>query len=956
MASRVELHERETIQESINGDEARGDVYTMAEAARLKGVSYHTVSRAVRGGKLPARRLGRMALIDAEQLRTWRPMRERAPLKYRRREPMPDATPALLDLASGERVALARQLSTLYEVIHGAATELPLASFLELLSDRLSAALGFKRVAIWGVDLDRRIATRLATFGPLFSDLPDEMPLDEMRVLKRVLELPEARVFENLAPFDVLELVERHKVTSLFGAPLRVGGRVLGAVFGDCVGEPFHLTPDQLSLAQVLANQAALALEQARLRAAELSRADQLAAVLEDLSEAVCACDAAGQMTLANAAGRAMVGLGELPLAPGLDALDVLSLIDRFEFSGEPIAVDELPLFLALRGERVQGREYLLRRSSDGVEIAVRVNARPIGTDERIQGAVAVARDITGERLAARREGERLAQHESAAKRARAIADVALAVNAHSDVNPVLQTVIDQMTELLGGSSGALFLRADDGQLVSQAKYQPVSSPETERTIEPVFPPARVASFTQREPFFYRYDDAAAPERTSFNRSGVQAALIVPLLVANEVIGFACVNYSDAEHKPTEEDLSFAAALAGQCAVAIDKARLQERSDAAHRRLLAVVDQLPQGVIIAEAPEGEIVLANRAAERLWHGTLTDAGMTASELPITDAMGEPFEAGANPLERTLLGAAPRFGESLRVKRGDGSYVRVAANHAPIIDGAGRVLGAVSMVQDAAQLSNLDQAKDEFLSVVAHELRNPLTSLRGNLQLLERRLRKSIDPRRGEEIERFDAILAQTDRMGDLVNRLLDVSRADLDKFDLTFASIDAVALARGAVESARGVAKGRSIEVEAPKGLAVVWDQVRIEQVLTNLLSNAIKYAPEGLIALKIESISNQVRIQVRDHGPGVGDAFKTRLFERYYRAPRESAVGNLTELGGTEGLGLGLYISRKIVDGHGGHLRVTDAEGGGALFTLKLPRDASAHQPISPVIARPPVP
>ena len=84
-----------------------GDVYTMAEAARLKGVSYHTVSHAVRRGKLPATRLGRMALITSEDLRDWRPMRERAPRKYRRREPNPEATPALLDLASAERVELA---------------------------------------------------------------------------------------------------------------------------------------------------------------------------------------------------------------------------------------------------------------------------------------------------------------------------------------------------------------------------------------------------------------------------------------------------------------------------------------------------------------------------------------------------------------------------------------------------------------------------------------------------------------------------------------------------------------------------------------------------------------------------------------------------------------------------------------------------------------------------------
>src|SRR3954464_13623587 len=127
-----------------------GDVYTMAEAARLKGVSYHTVSRAVRRGKLPATRLGRMALITSEDLREWRPMRERAPRNHSSREPNPEATPALLDLASvapaaplpeatphvvdlasAERVELASGLGSLYEALFAATAHVPTEEFLD---------------------------------------------------------------------------------------------------------------------------------------------------------------------------------------------------------------------------------------------------------------------------------------------------------------------------------------------------------------------------------------------------------------------------------------------------------------------------------------------------------------------------------------------------------------------------------------------------------------------------------------------------------------------------------------------------------------------------------------------------------------------------------------------------------------------------------------------------------
>jgi len=158
----------------VNEVTGTGDVYTMAEAARLKGVSYHTVSRAVRRGKLPATRLGRMALITSEDLRDWRPMRERAPRKYRRREPNPEATPALLDLASAERVELASRLASLSEALYAAAAGMPRDEFFGLLAERLAGALGMRRVAIRVMDESSGRTMRLGTYGSPLTNLPDE--------------------------------------------------------------------------------------------------------------------------------------------------------------------------------------------------------------------------------------------------------------------------------------------------------------------------------------------------------------------------------------------------------------------------------------------------------------------------------------------------------------------------------------------------------------------------------------------------------------------------------------------------------------------------------------------------------------------------------------------------------------------------------------------------------------
>jgi excisionase family DNA binding protein len=225
-----------------------GDVYTMAEAARLKGVSYHTVSRAVRRGKLPATRLGRMALITSEDLREWRPMRERAPRKYRRREPNPEAAPALLDLASAERVELASRLASLYEALFAVTVNTPRDELFALLADRLAGTIGLRRVAIWTFDESRARASRVASYGPALLNQGEETAISE-------LPLGDVSRMERAG---VQELGETG-MGSVLVAPIRAGDRVVGVILGDRGGEPMRLNQGEIDLAQAMANVAALA-------------------------------------------------------------------------------------------------------------------------------------------------------------------------------------------------------------------------------------------------------------------------------------------------------------------------------------------------------------------------------------------------------------------------------------------------------------------------------------------------------------------------------------------------------------------------------------------------------------------------------------------------------------------------------------------------------------------------
>lgn len=366
------------------------DVYTMAEAARLKGVSYHTVSRAVRRGKLPAQRLGRMALIAADDLRDWRPMRERAPRKYRRREPNPNAAPAMLDLASGERVDLASRLSTLYEVINSSTVELALPEFLALLADRMAAGLGLRRLAIWSFEPNGR-AQRLAAFGPPMSMLPRNTTVVTTDRVRDVFQGDDVAVVDDVASLLESGAEDMIDVRQLVVAPMRIGSRRLGFITGDNNGEPFEVSAEQLLHARGLANQAALAIERDGLRADDRRRAGLLDAVLSHVSESVIASDADGRVVLANAAAREMLGLGSGEISVEQSVDPAASATSRRELEGAEIPLADAPLYRAIRGEHVTDRDYVLVRT-DGVEVAVRANAHPItAADGTIIGAVSIS-------------------------------------------------------------------------------------------------------------------------------------------------------------------------------------------------------------------------------------------------------------------------------------------------------------------------------------------------------------------------------------------------------------------------------------------------------------------------------------------------------------------------------------------------------------------------------------
>ena len=224
----------------------------------------------------------------------------------------------------------------------------------------------------------------------------------------------------------------------------------------------------------------------------------------------------------------------------------------------------------------------------------------------------------------------------------------------------------------------------------------------------------------------------------------------------------------------------------------------------------------------------------------------------------------------------------------------------------------------------------RARDEFLSVAAHELRTPLTSLRLHLQLLQRQVGIA-QPSLAESLApRTQVLERQLSRLGGLVNTLLDVSRLAAGKLSLEPRELDLALLVRqmadAFAEEFSRAGSTLSLHVDGP--LLGTWDPLRVEQVLVNLLSNAAKYGAGRPVEVSLAGEGHTAVLAVKDHGIGISEDGMARLFGKFERAVSERHYG---------GLGLGLYITRQIVEAMGGTITVRSAQGQGSTFILRLP-------------------
>jgi len=350
-----------------------------------------------------------------------------------------------------------------------------------------------------------------------------------------------------------------------------------------------------------------------------------------------------------------------------------------------------------------------------------------------------------------------------------------------------------------------------------------------------------------------------------------------------------------------------------------------QRAQLAQAQLGAIIEYCGDAVI-GKSVDGTITSWNTGAQTLYGYTPDEAiGQHATLLVPPALLGE----WERMVDHIAGGEAVEQFETVRLAK-DGQEIDVSVSLSPIRDRGGGLTGFSTIARDISQQKQIEKAKAEFVSTVSHELRTPLTSIKGSLGLLQSgvfgELPEAIRPM-------VDIAYNNSERLVRLINDLLDIEKMEAGKVEFHLEPLDLAALVRQSLAENAGYAVTRGVTLRAVEPLAparVIGDKDRLLQVMANLLSNAAKFSPaQGVVEVALTQGEGKARVSVIDHGPGIPDAFRARIFQKFSQADASDAAH--------AGTGLGLSICRAIVERHCGTMDFTTAAGVGTTFYFDLP-------------------
>lgn len=697
------------------------------------------------------------------------------------------------------------------------------------------------------------------------------------------------------------------KVESLVAAPILMGGELMGVLCFASTNQRSFTAEDEKALVTV-SNLAASAIARSELYQMVLSRSE---VIVSSMSSGLLVCDPAGKLVMANQAARDLLGLESLPPQSPLK-----EILENTLSEGRKLCD-----YLDLEGKDApaNGPGSLETRLVGAPECTLSVRISPIRAGyEPFAGWVIILDDIT-ERvkvdeirddlllLIARRVEEQSALYELGRSLARDL-----------DSENLPDLLLEKAVELVGAEIGVISLREQDENFRVKAvrglsegmvgiSFRPGEYYAGQAIVSGE--PVRLARV---EPRFAGVWGKEMKKTISY--------LAVPITWRGMTKGVLEVGISPQERSFGDDDQRLLGLFASQAAIALENANLYRMICEDQRRTEAMLFSIADGVI-AVNNDARVILVNSAAERILN---LPPFPYVEHHHVKEVIRLPNLAN---LFLRSLNSGREMAEEIHLESPDKKVLEVETS--VIEAGPGERLGIIAIIRDVTTLRELEQAKNDFVSTVSHELRTPLTSIKAYTATL-RRQDVSFDEETRQQF--LKVIEEETDRLTRLISDLLDMSRIESGRLELKKREFDMVKLAEIVVEKLRSQSARHTLVLSTQCDSAKVHaDPDKIEQVLVNLLDNAIKYSPQGgEVRLEIGTHRHLVRCSVTDFGVGIPPEHLPHIFEKFHRVDNRST----REVYGT---GLGLYVSKNIVEAHGGNIWVQSEPGKGSTFYFTLP-------------------
>ena len=865
---------------------------------------------------------------------------------------------------------------------------------LELTASELRHALNASRVS--AVLIERGQLRWQVASPPTEAGLPKILPnaplFDRLRESLGIFNTENAASERDLLP---LRGFISEDVKSLLVLPLVSGQDLRALMFAQELGER-HFSPTEIELARTIANQASIALENARLYESTVRTAERFG-ILNQASAEIGGSLQPEEIyaSIYRAAGRLMP----------VEAF-VISLLDAEKSEVEGVYLVDMnqrapniriPLGQGLSSRVILSGEPLL---INGAETAQELGAIPIGergvaistlavpiilggrtmgmlsaqsyeanayTEEDLQILSTLANQagvsiqngrLFGEtqRLATELEQrvvERTAQLRREQQNTETLLRILTEVSSSLDLDRALNRTLSLLNEAVGAEQGTIMLlNAEDNLLHYRAGYGylTVRAGRDERGFGLKVGEGLAGWVVQnREAALVDdlYRDRRWVQSASYSREH-RSAVVAPLLVAEDVIGVLMV-FSRTENFFTAESLNLVKAIASQVAVAINNAHLYELiRDQAERlglmlrkeqeeasRSQAILEAVADGVLVTGA-DNRISFVNSSVESILGIEARQVlGHTLQESE--DLFGKAGSTWIETIRRwSMAPNAFQFGDSYaeQLELGDD---RIALVHlAPVIL-QNDFLGTVSIFRDITHEVEVDRLKSEFVATVSHELRTPMTAIKGYVEILLMGAAGAINENQSHFL---DIVKHNIDRLNILVSDLLDISRIEAGRITLATQALDIREVARdviGTVEhQSNDEKKPMTFAVEAPRSLPrVLGDPERVRQILLNLVDNSYHYTPQdGAVTVRLRTLTGrgEVQVDVIDNGVGIAKTDQERVFERFFRGEHPFVLA-------TPGTGLGLAIVKQLVEMHKGRIwmKSEGVVGEGSTFSFTLP-------------------